>query len=182
MVMKTYMLSLILIVTISCQTNNTVKDATLTVTANENIVLTIDDCPEGGECKLTLKDSASMTMKEDSIGAEYLTIDKGDNMVVSYTYLKKSAEGIVDADYRETLHFEIPPNTTKLSLADNDLQNVGLLFGKQCFCKGEAGYYKVIKGSLILVKSEHELTFDISYSVAGTSQEINRISKKIQLK
>jgi hypothetical protein len=190
--MKTYILLFAFILAIGCKTNNKVQDTTetdttetdttKTNTTNKDMVVIMDDCPENAECTLALKNSASMTINEDSIGMLYPTIDNGDNMVVHYTYLKKGPEGTADGDYSETLHFEIPTNTSKLSLADGDLQNVGLLFGKHCFCRGEAGYYKVTKGSLILIKTEKELTFDISYTVDKTSQKMNHISKTIQLK
>ena len=179
--MKTQILVLTFMLAFGCKTNNKAKDAVSAVANNKDIVVAMDTCPEDGECQVALKNSATMTINEDSIGMEYPTIDKGDNMVVRYTYLKKGPKGTADGDYSETLHFEIPANTTTLSLMDSDLQNVDLLFGKHCFCKGEAGYYKVTAGSLVLVKTENQLTFEISYSVAGTSHKINRISKKIQL-
>ena len=180
--MKTQILVLTFMLAFGCKTNNKAKDAVSAVANNKDIVVAMDTCPEDGECQVALKNSATMTINEDSIGMEYPTSDKGDNMVVRYTYLKKGPKGTADGDYSETLHFEIPANTTTLSLMNSDLQNVDLLFGKHCFCKGEAGYYKVTSGSLTLVKTENELTFDISYSVGGTSHKIKRISKKIQLR
>ena len=179
--MKIYLLLFTLILAIGCKTNNKTPDTTDTNTTTKDMVVSMDDCPEGAECTVAIKNNASMTINEDTIGMKYPTIEDGDNMVVHFTYAKKGPEGTVDGDYSETIHFEVPANTSKLSLMDADLQNVGLLFGKHCFCKGEAGYYNVTKGSFLLVKTEKELTFDISYTIDETSHEMNRISKTIQL-
>ena len=179
--MKLHILLFTLILAIGCKTNNKTPNTTDTNTTITDMVVSMDDCPEGAECSVAIKNNASMTINEDTIGMKYPTIDAGENMVVHFTYMKKGPEGTADGDYSETIHFEIPVNTSKLSLMDADLQNVGLLFGKHCFCKGEAGYYKVTKGSLVLVKTEKELTFDISYTIDETSQKMNRISKTIQL-
>jgi len=179
--MKIPILVFTLILAIGCKTNNKTPDTTDTNTTTTDMVVSMDDCPEGAECTVAIKNNASMTINEDTIGMKYPSIEAGDNMVVHYTYATKGPEGTADGDYSETIHFEIPANTGKLSLMDADLQNVGLLFGKHCFCKGEAGYYKVTKGSLVLVKTEKALTFDISYTIDETSQKMNRISKTIQL-
>jgi hypothetical protein len=102
-------------------------------------------------------------------------------MVVEYKYQEDGEDGTVDGDYSETLHFEISKNTKELRLKDNQLTKVKALFGKHCFCRGEAGYYFINKGKFKVVKSEKEMYFDINFSIEETSSKLIRVSKYLKL-
>ena len=94
---------------------------------------------------------------------------------------KREQEGTIDGDYSETLHFEISKNTKELCLKDDQLTKVKLLFGKHCFCKGEAGYYYINKGKLKVLKLNKEIYFDINFSIEETSSKLKRVSKYLKL-
>ena len=177
---KYFWLIVILFSLNACKTtkdNNKVLD--VKSTGDSSIV--IDKCPENAECTLKVIKNSSLTIKEDTIGQLYPVIEKGDDIVIEYTFLKKGPEGTLDGDYSETLHFIIPDNTKQLNLKDVNLQDVDLLFGKHCFCKGEAGYYRVKKGELHILKTSKELTIDITYIVDETTQETKQLTQTIKL-
>ena len=90
------------------------------------------------EVFVTVSDNSSMIIKEDATGHLYPVIVSGDHIVIEYKYEEKGEEGTIDGDYSETLHFEISKNTKELCLKDDQLTRVKLLFGKHCFCRGEA--------------------------------------------
>ncbi len=151
------------------------------VKSTEDSSVIMENCPENGECTLKVMKNSSLTIKEDTIGQWYPVIEKGEGMVIEFTFLKKGPEGTVDGDYSETLHFIIPNNTKQLNLKDTSLQDVDLLFGKHCFCKGDAGYYKVKKGDLHILKTSKELTIDITYIIDETTQETKQLTQTIKL-
>jgi len=125
--------------------------------------------------------NSSLTIKEDSTGQLYPVKESGNNIVVEIKYQEDGEFGTVDGDYSETLHFEISKNTKELYLKDDQLTGVKLLFGKHCFCRGEAGYYSVNKGKFKVVKSDKEIYFDIDFSIEEPYSKLIRVSKYLKL-
>src|SRR5690606_4728531 len=122
-----------------------------------------------------------LNIMEDTIGQKYPVIEKGDNIVVEFVYSVKGPEGTMDGDYSETLHFEIPNRNDEYSLSGEELKEIKLLFGKHCFCKGEAGYYNVKKGDIQLEKKEGYLSFDLYFIIEETSQKISSINHTLKI-
>lgn len=133
------------------------------------------ECPEAGVCTVELFRNKNLIIKEDGTGALYPEIVDGANVVVQYTYSVKGPEGTVDGDYSETIHFEVPPSVEALNLKDADLKNLKLVFGKHCYCKGEAGYYFVEKGNLTVNKSTDALSFSLTFEMDHPEHQINTI-------
>ena len=164
----------------TCKTTST-NDPSTNTTTTEKVAADLETCPDKGKCTIQVLKNSSLTLKEDTIGALYPVIEKGDNIVIEYTYLEKGPDGTADGDYSETIHFEVPNSAEKINLVDASLQDVNFLYGKHCYCKGEAGYYEVKKGSFNLVKNGNELSFNVAFKVDGTSQRIEYIARTIQL-
>tara|TARA_B110000003_G_C16637016_1_gene528774 strand:+ start:2216 stop:2737 length:522 start_codon:yes stop_codon:yes gene_type:complete len=133
------------------------------------------------EVFVTVSDNSSLIIKEDATGHLYPVIVSGDRIVIEYKYEEKGEEGTIDGDYSETLHFEISKNTKELCLKDDQLTKVKLLFGKHCFCKGEAGYYYINKGKLKVLKLNKEIYFDINFNIEESSSKLKRVSKYLKL-
>lgn len=149
--------------------------------SKETMAITESVCPEAGACDVKVMKNSSLTIKEDETGQLYPVIVPGDHIVIEYSYVEKGPEGTADGDYSETIQFEIANSDAELALKDGTLQEVNFLYGKHCFCRGEAGFYKVEKGALQLSKKGDELTVDASYVIDGISQKTNHFSKKISL-
>ena len=178
--MKAFYFLIPLIMINACKSTTGGAETTKT-DSKETMAITESVCPEPGDCNVKVMKNSSLTIKEDETGQLYPVIMPGDNIVVEYTYLEKGPEGTADGDYSETVQFEIKNSDAELALKDGTLQTVNFLYGKQCFCRGEAGFYKVEKGTLQLSKQGDELTVDASYVVEGISQKTQHFSKKISL-
>ena len=138
-------------------------------------------CPDEGTCSVIVYQNSTLTINEDTTGALYPQIEEGDNLVVEYTYLKEGPAGTADGSYSETIHFEIPSNVRSLRKENASLAEVGLLYGKHCFCPGEAGYYPITKGKLSVENTGESITFDVSFDQEKTSQKISRISETVSI-
>jgi hypothetical protein len=140
------------------------------------------DCPDGGTCTIEIHKNKTLTMLDDGTGAMYPEFIDGDAMVVAYTFMRKGPEGTVDGNYSETIHFEIPNKSTNLKKENASLNDVKLVYGKHCFCKGEAGYYPINDGKLLVDTNDQGITFDLTFKVGKTSQVVSHISEMVSLK
>lgn len=138
-------------------------------------------CPDDGNCTVALHKNSSLLLKKDTIDAYYPSIENGESIVVVFTFSKKGPDGIADGAYSETIHFEVNKNVESLNIKGDKLKEVNLLFGKHCFCRGEAGYYTVNEGNLIIQQSKDELTIDLSFTVHEVSHRIIRIKEVVKM-
>ncbi len=162
------------------------KTQTSNITSSENTTMQQmenkpNGCPEEGNCSLVIHKNKTLKLQKDDIGALYPQILDGVNTVVEYTYLKEGPEGTADGNYSETIYFEVPAGTENLSKENAALSDVNLLYGKQCFCRGEAGYYPVTNGKLLIEKSGQGIIFDLTFKIEKTSQVLNHISEMVKL-
>ena len=140
------------------------------------------NCPEDGTCKVVVHEKSKLEVSDDGTGALYPQIQPGDNMVIEYTYYREAPEGIADGNYSETIHFEIPANTSTISKSNKELQDVKLLFGKHAFAP-DAGYYIIENGKLLLERIGDNLAFDLKFSNANrSSQLISHITETVRVK
>ncbi len=160
------------------QTGNVISSDNTSMGQVENKVT---GCPEEGTCNVIVNKNKRLVIKEDGTGAMYPEILDGENMVVVYTYTKEGPQGTVDGNYSETIHFEIPANAENLSKENATLGDVNLLYGKQCFCRGEAGFYPIRKGKLMIEKTNNTLVIDLKFNVEKTSQVVSHITETVKL-
>lgn len=173
-----FLLPLLMINACKTQTSNATTSENTTIQQMEN---KSTDCPEEGTCSVVVHKNKTLTVKDDGTGALYPELTDGTNTVVEYTYLKKGPEGTVDGDYSETIHFEIPAGSDNLSKANASLVDVKLLYGKHCYCKGQAGYYPITDGTLLLEKTGEGIAFDLKFNVGKTSQVVSHIVEMVKL-
>lgn len=163
----------------ACKTQTTSRSITEKIT--EQMKTNPAECPEDGTCSVTIhKNKVMNIMPDKATGGVYPTLTDGDGTVVEYTFLREGPPGTVDGNYSETIHFEIPANTTNLKKVNTALTDVKLLYGKHCYCKGEAGYYPISEGTLILEKSETGIVFDLDFRVNKTSQVVSHITEMVK--
>lgn len=166
---------------------NACKTQTGTVTSTEKTATMgqlnerVTGCPDEGDCTVKIHKNMNLIIKEDGTGAIYPEMVAGKNTVVEYTYLKEGPEGTADGNYSETIHFEIPASVESLSKVNASLGDVKLLYGKHCFCKGEAGYYPISNGELSVSTNNKTLAFNLNFKVEKTSQVISNISETVKL-
>lgn len=165
---------------------NACQTQTGTVISSENTTIKQMDtkptaCPEEGACSVVVHKNKTLKIQKDDTGALYPQLLDGANTVVEYTYLKEGPAGTADGNYSETIQFEIPANTESLNKENASLSDVKLLYGKQCFCRGEAGYYPITDGKLLVEKSGQGVIFDLKFKVNETSQVVTHIAEAVKL-
>jgi hypothetical protein len=165
----------------ACKTQNIVDSSKETAVASEHQNHKEYYCPQGGNCTIKCHKNSSMVLEKDTTERYYPVVKKGEGTVIEFKFLIKGPEGTLDGDYSETIHFEINKTIGTLHIKDENLEQVNLLFGKHCFCKGEAGYYKVKEGKLILQKAKDEITIDLFFTIPEISHKIFNIKEKVKL-
>lgn len=153
------------------------------VSPNENKLTSMQtDCPEDGYCETTLQNNKKLSIKvEESTGYLYPQIEEGENILIEFTYNKGEHDGaIVDASYSETIHFEISKDITELSLKNDDLKHVNLIYGKHCFCP-DAGYYAVSIGELNITRKDSYLNLELYYEIEGTETKTQHIVETLKI-
>ncbi|MDB4127189.1 hypothetical protein N9562_00250, partial [Flavobacteriaceae bacterium] len=179
---KSNIMKLITLLSVLFLFNSCGNNKKVVLTTHKEVILLADGLEEkDGDVSVVISNHSNLNLKDDTIGAIYPVIASGNDIVINFKYEEKSPEGTADGDYSETLHFEIPQNTTVLNLMDEELNNVKLLYGKECFCRGEAGYYKIKKGKIKIMKTESEIYFDIIFSIDETATKLVRVAQNIKL-
>lgn len=93
-----------------------------------------------------------------------------ETVLVQYSFDRnKTKENYADDFYKEELFLEIPAKAFKKEYKDAALQDVKLVYGKHCYCKGEAGYYKITQGTLKVDHSEKQTKIKLSFKAPTTS-------------
>jgi len=133
-------------------------------------------CPEEGVCTSKIFKNQQLHIQVDETGALYYRLIENKNTsVISYKYKKHTDSTLVDNHYSETLLFEIDNNTKELDLRDKNLQNVKMLFDKQCFCRGQAGVYKITSGQLVFTKENELNTIQLAFEIQNIDQKLKKI-------
>lgn len=178
--MKIYILLSSLILSVACKTS-TVINSSDTIAITSEIEKNNDNCPKDGECSIKLHQDAFILLKQDTPDTYYPTIEKGEKIVVVFEFLIKGPEDTADGDYSETIHFEIDKDAKNLAISGEKLKQVNLIFGKHCFCRGEAGYYKIKEGNLSVHRLKDNISIDLSFKLNDVSHKINQIKKVIKI-
>lgn len=120
-------------------------------------------CPKGYDCYTELIKGKSISLFKDSIGKDYIKLEKNENYnVIKYIYKYKGNPKIADDSYLETIHFEMPASAKELNLEDKELSQAKLIAQKSCFCK-DAGYELITQGELSVSKSKKAYEVNIDF-------------------
>lgn len=142
----------------------------------DSVSVVLESCPEDGDCGLELLKNKRLVIKKDSLGDLYYEIeDSKDTDVVRYNYHRRNENQYADGTYREELTFEIKSEDLNLNLTGKHLQETKMVFGRFCYCKGETGYYKVEKGTLVLKRQNKKGNLHIEFKIAQVPQVVSKI-------
>ena len=142
-----------------------------------SIPLTLSsECPQDGACTVEMLKNKSLEIKTDDLGGIYYEIVAAtETSVVLYHYNRKVEKGLQDGQYREDIVFEINNSDSLISLSGSDLQKTKMLFGRHCYCKGQAGYFKVTQGQLTLEQKKNAVSFHLDFTITQVPQIIKSI-------
>ncbi len=168
---------------IGCKTNkNVVTNSIISDTINQNKsekqLQTI--CPENGKCTTTIFRNQSLDIKTDEFGSIYYEkIDNPNTSVILFSYSRNVPKGVQDAGYREEIVFEINNSDKNISLANDQLQQTKMLYGRFCFCKGKTGNFAVTAGQLNLKQIGKKVQFDLQFKNNKVPQLLSFIAEVV---
>lgn len=170
--MKKLLLIPVLLTMSFCDTANPNKSNMTTIINSE--------CPSDGKCTIQLLKNKSMDKKIDGIGKLfYQLVDSDNKSVIIYEYNRNTEEGLQDGQHKEEIVFEIDNGVFDLKLKDAQLENVKMLFGRHCFCRGQAGFFAVSKGTLNLSQNESHVTFGLDFKVDEVPQLYTKVNATV---
>ena len=115
-----------------------------------------EECNDGGSYTLEIQENKSLTIKDDSAGKVYYSLnDTPGNSVAIYKYTRAKTGDYQDNFYNEEVIFEF----TGKKISTEAINKSTMLFGVQCYCKGKAGYYKI--NSPVIKQEDNSITLDI---------------------
>lgn len=138
-----------------------------------NDVTLVSGCLPEGECSFEVMQNTKMDFKIDSAGMLYPEfIDSKGTSTVKFTYNENADKAVMDGHYREEFYFEFKKGTDEMNLENAELANVNFLYGRFCYCKGSAGYFKVREGTLLM----EEGRLIISFANGQVPQKLSKIT------
>lgn len=147
---------------------NTVKGVESTNWLGKKVTM-VSAAPENGKVTATREFDKGLNLN----GFEQLypqTNFNPETVLVQYSYDRnKAKENYADDFYKEELFLEIPAKAFKKEYKDAALEQVKLVYGKHCYCKGEAGYYKITQGTLKVDHSEKQTKVKLSFKAPHSS-------------
>lgn len=139
-------------------------------------------CPDEGVCTVKVLKHKSIDLKTDDIGQHYIRYNDSKNSVIIFEYKEFVDENIKDANYTERIEIEVPAGTKKVELKNKELNTVNVVITKQCFCRGQAGTFKIENGNLILEETKSgDYKIQFSFNVDPIITKVNTIEKIVNL-
>ncbi len=139
----------------------------------------LNPCPEQGVCKVTLHENSSLEILKDSIGMLYYQLRENKlKHVIEYEYLVKGPDNTADGDLTEKILFELPQKSKSMTLENNALAEVALVYQRLCFCRGETGLVPITQGHFELNAKKN--TLKITFQQSQFPQAFDSVLLKIK--
>jgi len=148
---------------------------------NEKHTVLLSNCIDNAICNIELIPKSNLLIKEDEFKNTYIEFEIGNKTIIKYQLKKNELPNTADSHYSEIIYLEIDNYNKSLYLKNEDLQQVKMIYGRLCYCKGSSGYFKVNKGSLELILSKNKLSLNANFNVENIPQIVSQINEKISL-
>ena len=134
-------------------------------------------CPEDGNCTFEVLTNSSLNLQTDGIDQLYPQVKKGNKTVLKFEYKRSVDPRIADGGYTEIVYAEIDPKTKDLNLSDEQLTTANVVFGRLCFCKGQAAYFRIDQGSLLIsTAKDRSKTYAFTFTIDKVPQRLTSFS------
>ncbi len=138
---------------------------------------------ENGNSTITIIPHKKAVLKKDSFGIGYVKLEESEGNLVKFEYKKSGLQNISDAHYSEIIYIHVPKNFSEIKSNTTTFKQAKILFGRLCYCKGQAGYYSVEKGTFTAkMESKNKLNFALNFSIKQVPHLISRLQESIDLK
>jgi len=145
-------------------------------------ITVLTNCFDNAECTIEIIPHSNLMIKEDEFKNTYIEIENGVNTIIKYQFKKNELPNTADSQYSEFLYLEIDNYNKKLHLKNEELQQVKMIYGKLCYCKGSSGFFKVKNGDLELTLSKNKLSLVTNFNVENIQQMVSQLNENILLK
>lgn len=144
----------------SCSSN---KGVVSTNWLGKHVVMK-SECPENGTCTATRDLGKGLNeISADEVVYPQI-INNQETILIQYEYNRKKSEGnYADDFHKEELFLAIPAKAFKKEYKNEQLQEVKLIYGRHCYCKGSAGYFKITEGNLKIDNSENKTKVKLTF-------------------
>lgn len=160
----------------SCSTNKGVKT---TNWLGKEVIMN-SECPENGTCTATREVNKGLKENVIETGVYPQIIEKENSILIQYEFNRKKSEGnYADDFHKEEIIFEIPAKSFKKEYKGEQLQEVKLIFGRHCYCKGSAGYFLIKEGTLKIDNSESKTKVNLTFK-APVTQLISTVNFTVE--
>ena len=177
--MRLFIFTFMVITILNCKSKNVVIDAK-NVTKNQ--LFKLENCAEDAQCSLEILQNSSFVIEQDKQQNSYFTIEKGDKLIIKYLFKRNEPPNTADANYSESIYFEIDDTNKQLFLTNDALQDVKMIYQRLCYCKdGTSGTFKVTQGRLKLIKTNENLSIDLYFKVGKIPQLLTAIKENVKL-
>lgn len=155
----------IAVVTVSCSTTKGVES---TNWLGKKVTM-ISVAPENGKVTATREFEKGLNLNGFNELYPQTHFDP-EKVLVEYSFdINKTEGNYADDFYKEELFLEIPAQKFKKQYKDDELEQVKLVYGKHCYCKGEAGYFKITEGTLKVDHSEKQTKVKLTFKAPSSS-------------
>ena len=148
---------------------------------SENHTFILSNCIDNAVCNIEIIPKSNLFIKEDEFKNTYVEFEKGNNTIIKYQLKKNELPNTADSHYSEILYIEIDNYNKSLYLKNEELQQVKMIYGRLCYCKGSSGYFKVKNGDLELILSKNKLSLNANFNVENIPQIVSQIHETISL-
>ncbi|RED50589.1 hypothetical protein [Seonamhaeicola aphaedonensis] len=137
-------------------------------------------CPESDFCELEILIDKHLQLKKDKFGMSYVEISEGNKIILKFKYKRTENLDLSDSNYREEVFVILDPN--EVELETNNFKRTPIIFGRWCFCKGQAGNFGVRKGKLSIKKLKNNFYhLKLNFKVDEVPQIISNINHVFNL-
>ena len=176
--MKYICLFILVLLVVGCKTS---QINTSLEELNEKHTVILSNCIDNAVCNIEIIPKSNLLIKEDEFKNTYIEFEKGNNTIIKYQLKKNELPNTADSHYSEIIYLEIDNYNKSLYLKNEELQQVKMIYGRLCYCKGSSGYFKVKKGSLELILSKNKLSLNANFNVENIPQIVSQINENISL-
>lgn len=137
-------------------------------------------CPEEGLCNFKVLAKKYLQLNKDEFGMPYVEIEEGNKIILKFEYKRTANPDLSDPNYREEVFILLNPN--EVELETNNFKRTPIIFGRWCFCKGQAGNFRVRKGKLSIKKLKNNYYYlELNFSIDEVPHVITKIKHVFNL-
>ncbi len=134
-------------------------------------------CPKIGLCNFEILKNKSFELVKDGIDMYYPKITDAKSSILKFEFKSGEIADVPDSGITEVVYLNIGKETI-LSIENEALKQVKASYGRLCFCRGESGYFPIVKGKLNIksvTKTQYEIEFHFEVD------EVPQALKKIKI-